>query len=109
MMQFIKDYLKKTPHMENLFVLLDSRHKPQESDLKFMEWLGMNQIPFTMVFTKIDKLSSSHVSKNMAKYRDEMLKTWEFLPKVIKTSAVSRQGKKEILDYIEEIIQTIKN
>ncbi len=109
MMQFIKDYLKQSPHMENLFVLLDSRHKPQESDLKFMEWLGMNQIPFTMVFTKIDKLSSSQVSRNMAKYRDEMLKTWEFLPKVIKTSAVSKQGKKEILDYIEEIIQTIKN
>ena len=109
MMSFIKEYLTKASFLVNLFVLLDARHKPQQSDLDFMEWLGINQIPFTMVFTKIDKISSSEVSKNMSKYRDEMLKKWESLPKIIKTSAVSKHGKTEILDYISEIIKSIKS
>ena len=104
MLQFIRDYLIYAPSMMNLFVLLDARVTPQQSDLKFMEWLGVNEIPFTMVFTKIDKLSSAALSKNLAKYREEMLKTWEFLPKVIKTSSVSKHGRDEILNYIEEIL-----
>jgi GTP-binding protein len=108
MISFIKDYLQKAPYLANLFVLLDSRHKPQKSDLNFMEWLGINEIPFTMVFTKIDKLSSSALSKNLAAYREEMLKKWEFLPKVIKTSAVSKHGQTEILDYIEDIMKVLK-
>jgi GTP-binding protein len=104
MYRFIKDYLLYVPRMINLFVLLDSRIKPQQSDLQFMEWLGINEIPFTMVFTKIDKISSSKLSKNLAEYRKEMLKNWEFLPKIIKTSAVSKQGRDEILGYIEELL-----
>jgi GTP-binding protein len=108
MMDFIKNYLLKAPFLANLFILLDIRHNPQESDLKFMEWLGINEIPFTMVFTKIDKLSSAEATKNMSRYRNEMLKSWEFLPKIIKTSAVSKHGRTEILDYIEEIIQLTK-
>lgn len=104
MLQFIKKYILHAPDLMNLFVLLDSRIKPQQSDLKFMEWLGMNEIPFTMVFTKMDKLSSSALSKNLAAYREAMLDTWEFLPPIIKTSAVSRHGKDEILNYIEQIM-----
>jgi GTP-binding protein len=73
-----------------------------------MEWLGVNQIPFSMVFTKIDKLSSSELTNNLANYRDEMLKTWEFLPKTFKTSAISKQGKDELLNYIQEILESVK-
>jgi len=107
-MKFIKSYITESNELLNLFVLLDARIKPQQSDLKFMEWLGVNQIPFAMVFTKIDKLSSSELSKNMANYRDEMLKTWEFLPKTFKTSAITKQGHDELLNYIQEILDSVK-
>ncbi len=107
MMQFLRDYLLKAPDLMNLFVLLDARIEPQKSDLEFMQWLGLNEIPFTMVFTKIDKLSSHKLSKSLRHYREEMLKTWEFLPKVISTSAVSKSGKDEILAYIDEILKGI--
>jgi len=108
-MKFIKSYITESDELLNLFVLLDARIKPQQSDLKFMEWLGINQIPFAMVFTKIDKLSSSELSKNMANYRDEMLKTWEFLPKTFKTSAITKQGRDELLNYTQEILESVKN
>jgi len=104
MFGFIKDYVLYSPKLINLFVLLDARIKPQSSDLQFMEWLGVNEIPFTMVFTKIDKLSSSGLTKNMTQYRKEMLKKWEFLPMVIKTSAVKKHGREEILKYIDELL-----
>ena len=107
-MKFIKSYITESNELLNLFVLLDARIKPQQSDLKFMEWLGINQIPFAMVFTKIDKLSSSELSRNMANYRDEMLKTWEFLPKTFKTSAITKQGREELLNYIQEILESVK-
>jgi len=105
MIQFLKEYMLKAPALMNLFVLLDSRINPQKSDLQFMEWLGIHEIPFTMVFTKIDKLSSSALKKNMVRYREEMLKTWEFLPPVIQTSSHSGQGREEILQYIEQILK----
>ncbi|MBS3769732.1 MAG: ribosome biogenesis GTP-binding protein YihA/YsxC [Bacteroidales bacterium] len=104
MLRFIKDYILYAPNLINLFVLLDAKIKPQSSDLNFMEWLGINEIPFTMVFTKMDKISSSELSKNMAQYRQEMLKKWEFLPMVINSSAVKKQGREEILNYIEELL-----
>jgi len=106
MYRFIKDYILRAPNLINLFVLLDGKIKPQSSDLRFMEWLGINQIPFTMVFTKIDKISSSGLTKNMAQYRKEMLKKWEFLPMVIKTSAVEKHGRDEILNYIDELLNS---
>ncbi len=106
MYRFIKDYILQAPNLVNLFVLLDAKIKPQSSDLHFMEWLGINEIPFIMVFTKIDKISSSALTKNMTQYRKEMLKKWEFLPMVIKTSAVNKHGRDEILNYIEELLNT---
>jgi len=105
MIQFLKDYMLKAPALMNLFVLLDARINPQNSDLQFMEWLGIHEIPFTMVCTKIDKLSSSALKKNMMRYRQEMLKAWEFLPPVIQTSSYSGQGREEILQYIEQILE----
>ncbi len=93
-------------HRENLmctFVLLDSRHAPQKNDLGFMKWLGENQIPFVMVFTKADKLSSSAVKKNLMEYKKEMLKEWERLPEIFVTSAENRKGRAELLNFIDNI------
>ncbi len=99
---FIKEYLTGRENLSNVFVLLDARHTPQKIDLEFMKNLGMKSIPFAMVFTKIDKISSSELSKNIKKYKTEMLKSWESLPKIFYTSAVSKLGKDEILKYIED-------
>jgi GTP-binding protein len=86
-----------------VLVLLDSRHEAQKKDLEFMEWLGENSIPFVMVFTKADKLSSAKLNKNLTDYKKEMLKTWELLPEVFTTSASAHMGKEAILKYIESI------
>lgn len=98
----IKDYLKNRDNLMCAFVLLDSRHTPQKIDLEFMEWLGTNQIPFVMVFTKMDKLSSSEKSTNMKRYQTEMLKKWESLPTIFYTSAEKGVGKDELVQFIRE-------
>ncbi len=103
--KFIADFLTKRDTLMNIFVLLDSRLEPQKIDLEFMNWCGENQLPFSMVFTKIDKLSSSALQKNLTKYKKEMLKYWEALPPVFVTSSVSTFGKEKILNYIEQILQ----
>jgi GTP-binding protein len=101
--RFIEEYLKSRENLMNTFVLIDSRLEPQKIDQEFMNWLGYNQIPFSMVFTKTDKLSSSALQKNMAKYKKEMLKSWEELPPVFITSSESKLGKENLLNYIEEV------
>jgi GTP-binding protein len=101
--QFIEEYLKSRENLMNTFVLIDSRLEPQKIDQEFMNWLGYNQIPFSMVFTKTDKLSSSALQKNLAKYKKEMLKSWEELPPVFITSSESKLGKENLLNYIEEV------
>ncbi len=103
--RFIADYLTNRKQLTNIFVLLDSRLEPQKIDLEFMNWCGEKQLPFSMVFTKIDKLSSSALSKNLAKYKKEMLKYWEELPPVFTTSSESAFGKEKILNYIDMIIK----
>ncbi|MFZ6051013.1 ribosome biogenesis GTP-binding protein YihA/YsxC [Halocola ammonii] len=100
---FITTYLKKRENLMCVMVLLDSRHEAQKKDLEFMEWLGENSIPFVMVFTKADKLSSAQLNKNLLAYKKEMLKYWEFLPDVFTTSATAHKGKDAILKYIEKI------
>jgi GTP-binding protein len=89
----------------NVFVLLDSRLEPQKIDLEFMNWCGEKQIPFSMVFTKIDKLSSSALAKNLMKYKKEMLKYWDALPPIFTTSATSAFGQEKVLNYIELILK----
>ena len=103
-----KSYLKKREQLTCLFVLLDSRHKPQKSDLEFMEFLGTEGIPFVMVFTKADKISSSEMNINQIAYKKDMLKTWESLPQIFITSATSKHGKDSILDFIEETNKSLK-
>jgi len=103
--KFIAEYLTKRETLFNVFVLLDSRLEPQKIDIEFMNWCGEKRIPFSMVFTKIDKLSSSALQKNLAKYKKEMLKYWEALPPVFTSSSESAFGKEKILNYIETIIK----
>jgi GTP-binding protein len=106
--RFIADYLTKRETLINIFVLLDSRLEPQKIDLEFMTWCAEEQLPFSMVFTKIDKLSSSALQKNLAAYKKEMLKHWESLPPLFTTSSESKFGREKLLNYIDQINQAIK-
>ncbi len=99
----IKDYILNRTQMTNLFLLIDGRHKPQKIDLEFMQWLGENSVPFSIVFTKLDKLSSTAAKAATAAYCAQLLETWEELPPVFRTSSVDRRGREQILDYIEEM------
>lgn len=101
--KFISQYLTNRDTLMNVFVLLDSRLEPQKIDIEFMNWCGEKEIPFSMVFTKIDKLSSSQLQKNLTAYKKEMLKYWEALPPVFTTSSSSAFGKEKVLNYIEHI------
>lgn len=101
--EFIADYILKRETLMNLFVLIDSRLPAQQIDLDFMEWLGIKGIPFAIVFTKTDKLTSSKLNKNLLAYKKEMLKYWEEMPLSFNTSATGKIGKEAILNYIESI------
>jgi GTP-binding protein len=97
---FIHTYLNQRDNLLCTFVLIDSRLSPQKIDLEFMEKLGKKGIPFVIAFTKIDKLGSSALKKNMLHYQKEMLKTWEELPPIFFTSASTKYGKEEIWNFI---------
>lgn len=105
----VQQYILKRENLVCLFVLLDVRHNPQRSDLEFMEFLGMNQIPFARVFTKSDKLSVTALGESIIKYDDIMLNNWESLPVSFITSAINGKGRDEILIYIEESINNFQN
>ena len=107
--KFIYEYLEKRENLICTFVLVDSRHEPQKIDMLFMEWLGQNQIPFVIIFTKMDKLSSSQLNKNITKYKTEMLKRWEDIPQTFRSSAENGLGKSEILKYIEHTNTSVKD
>lgn len=100
-MKMIYNYFEKRQNLVSAFVLIDSRHEPQKSDLEFMQWLGEHAIPFAMIFTKIDKLSSKELRTNLDRYKSAMLQTWEEIPPVFLTSATGRHGREELLQYIE--------
>jgi len=106
--RFIIDYLTKRETLINTFVLLDSRLEPQKIDIEFMSWCAEERLPFSMVFTKIDKLSSSALAKNLAAYKKEMLKYWEEMPPHFTTSAESKFGREKLLNYIEQINKDLK-
>ncbi|MEQ9467551.1 MAG: ribosome biogenesis GTP-binding protein YihA/YsxC [Ekhidna sp.] len=101
--KMINSYLEERQNLACVFVLVDSRHEPQKIDLEFMEWLGENGIPFSIVFTKADKLGKTQIQSNVASYKKEMRKTWEELPPTFITSSVERVGGEEILDFIDRI------
>lgn len=106
--KMIESYVLQRRQMTNLFVLVDSRHKPQKIDLEFMQWLGENGVPFSIVFTKLDKLGVNAGHANVEAYMSELLNSWEELPPIFETSAVDKRGRDEILDYIEQINSSIE-
>lgn len=101
--RIIEDYILERPQMTSLFVLIDSRHKPQKIDMEFMDWLGENGIPFAIVFTKADKLGKMALEANITAYKAALLEHWEELPPTFVTSSESELGREELLDYIEQL------
>ena len=101
--QMISDYILQREQLVNVFLLVDVRLEPQKIDLEFIQWLGDSSIPFAIVFTKADKLSAMKVSQQVETYKKVLLETWEELPPVFITSAEKRQGRDEVLDYIDRI------
>ena len=101
--RIIEDYILEREQMTNLFVLIDSRLDPQVIDIEFMGWLGEHGIPFSIVFTKGDKLKGGRLNSNIQQYLKKLKEQWEELPPYFVTSSENRMGKKELLDYIESI------
>ena len=99
----IEDYILEREQMTNLFLLIDSRLEPQKIDMEFMEWLGENGIPFSIIFTKADKLKGGRLKMNINAYIRELRKQWEELPPYFVSSSEDRMGRTEIVDYIESI------
>jgi GTP-binding protein len=101
--RIIENYILGREQLTCLFVLIDSRHEPQKIDLEFMEWLGENEIPFSIIFTKIDKISKGRLKENVRNYQEKLLEAWEELPPILFSSSEKKEGREEILTYIEDI------
>jgi len=101
--RFIRQYILKRTNLYCLFVLIDIRHEPQPADLEFIEWLGENQVPFAIIFTKIDKLKPEEVDPNVQKYKETLLEKWNELPDIFLSSADRFIGKEEILGFIDKV------
>lgn len=106
--KFTIDYILKRTNLLGVFVLIDSRHPAQKVDLAFIEELGINRIPFVLVFTKLDKLSSGEKGKFLKAYQREILKTWEEFPTYFVTSSVTKNGKEELLSFIEKVNESFE-
>ena len=104
-----REYIMKRDNLVCLFVLLDSRIKPQRSDINFMEYLGINQVPFVRVFTKSDKVGTEAFKDSVDQYDAEMLKKWESLPVTFITSSKNKEGRDEILGFIQENLNKLSN
>jgi GTP-binding protein len=105
--QMIRGYILGREQLVNVFVLIDVRLEPQAIDLEFMNWLGMSSVPFSIVFTKADKLTSAKVRANVEAYKKKMMETWEEMPPHFVTSAESREGRDDVLGYIEQINKSL--
>ena len=101
--RMIDGYILQREQMYNLFLLIDIRHPAQAVDLEFMTWLGENGVPFSIVFTKADKLAKTKVQAQARAYMDQLREQWEELPPYFVTSAEARLGREEVLDYIASI------
>ena len=107
--QMIAQYILQREQLVNVFVLIDIRHEQQKVDREFIDWLGQSNVPFTIVFTKADKLSQSKVRSNAKAWMDKLLDTWESLPPYYITSAETRLGREELLNYIDQINQSLSD
>jgi len=103
--KIITEYLLNRTNLINTFVLIDIRLEPQKIDLEFINWMGENGLPFSIVFTKSDKISKPKVQQSVARFKKELLHSWEELPPMIASSSVSGLGRDEILDYINSLLK----
>lgn len=101
--KMIEDYILNRQQMTNLFLLIDSRHEPQKIDMEFMAWLGENGVPFSIVFTKLDKMGPEAGKRKVNLYLEKLKQDWEELPPYFMTSSEDGRGRWEILDYIEQL------
>lgn len=101
--KFITNYFEKRKQLVLAFVLVDCRHEPQPIDLDFMQYLGENQIPFSIIFTKADKLKPNALKRNIEAYEQRLLQDWEEMPHYFVTSASNSEGREDLLDYIDRI------
>jgi len=106
--EMITKYILSRENLQCLFLLIDSRLEPQKIDETFINWLGANQVPFALVFTKADKLGSSSLSSSIARYKKHLYQFWEELPPMFICSSVTRIGRDDILSYIDEINSALK-
>ena len=100
---FVRNYLLHREKLYCLFILIDIRHKPQDIDLEFINWAGINKVPFALVFTKSDKISKNKITTAVSHYKERLLMDWEILPEIFVTSVPNRSGREEILTYIDTI------
>jgi len=107
--QMIRGYILQREQLVNVFVLIDVRLEVQKIDLEFIQWLGESGVPFALVFTKADKLTPNKVNANVEVYKKVLSETWEELPPMFVTSAEKKQGRDEVLDYIEQINKELVN
>ena len=106
--QMIRGYILQREQLVNVFVLVDIRLEPQKIDLEFMQWLGESGIPFSILFTKADKLTKAKARASVEAYEKKLLETWEEMPPYFVTSAENKEGREEVLDYIAQINQSIQ-
>ena len=106
--RMIRGYILQRHQLVSVFVLVDVRLEPQAIDVEFINWLGQSGVPFCIVFTKADKLSQGKVNTNVEEYKRKLLETWEELPPYIVTSSENKQGRDELLEYIETINKELK-
>lgn len=104
----VKDYLLKRENLQCIFVLIDSRIDPQEIDIEFIEWLGLNQVPFVLIFTKTDKQTQSKVQKTLAQFKNTLKEKWEELPEIFLTSSETKIGRDAILSFIDNVNKNYK-
>lgn len=107
--RMIRGYILQREQLVNVFVLVDIRLEPQKIDLEFIDWLGMSQIPFSIIFTKADKLGPVRAKQNAAKWMNSLKEQWEELPPYFITSSEKKTGRDEVLDYIGNILNEIKD
>ena len=105
MMNMIREYVLKRQALVCLFLLIDARLEMQKADRQFLNFLGKNRVPFALVFTKADKITSGRAKQNMDRYRETLLDSWESLPPVFLTSASQKKGREEVLEFIKETLR----
>lgn len=105
MMKMIREYILKSQRMVCLFLLIDIRLQMQSADMEFLRFLGKNEVPFVIVFTKTDKVTKNQLSRNLEQYKKSLLNTWEYLPDIFLSSSLKSTGREEILDFIQKTLE----